>query len=379
MIMLDASRVPTTALTAALLVALVLPAGAVEPICDGTSTVAVFAMDTDTGRSLLTTPNRTGGDWMIELDAAANATSVVADAGKHFGGSVGPGPMLALVACGSGCVQVERWSAKGWEPLGDNLQVAAASTSATTYDAAGGAWVITLTEAPEEGLRLAAAFRFEEKAWRPHGTWTVAAVGQPQALPAPMRKDGVVCGTGLFTASGTAGTWVEGLPSLPAARRGQVLPLSGTSVAYVSADGAVYLSADSGKHWRRSTWTPWEQSETVGLWRQGTDYTIDLPYGAPTGALQLVWFDRRNPADERVLLTRLRADGSWQLLGEGPTDIRSKSGERLPLSQVLVPQTGRFTLLAGCAAAAQGSGLVLRSYDAGSISVPRMVPLTVRP
>src|SRR5436305_937435 len=111
-------------------------------------------------------------------------------------------------------------------------------------------------------------------------------------------KDGVLTGTGLFSASGPPQTWVSGLPGITAERRGQLIALTGTSVAYVSGDGVVYLSENSGKAWRRSTWTPWGATETVGIWRQGKDYWVDFPSGDHRGSLRLVWFDRRRPAEQ---------------------------------------------------------------------------------
>jgi hypothetical protein len=186
----------------------------------------------------------------------------------------------------------------------------------------------------------------------------------------------VVSGTGLFAASGPPSTWVGGLPGVAANRRGQLLALAGSSVAYISADGVAYLSADSGKTWRRSTWTPWG-SDTTGMWRQGSDYGIDLPLSDHRGALQLVWFDRRSPNAEQVVLTRLGIDGQWMELGQAPVDVTSLSGEHLPVTQVLIPRRDTWILLSGCAMSAGGSGLVLRSFDQGHLSEARFVPIHI--
>src|ERR1700753_624508 len=134
----------------------------------------------------------------------------------------------------------------------------------------------------------------------------VTAVGQPQVLPAPQQRDAILTGTGLFSAAAPPRTWVEGLPGVPPHRRGQLLALAGPSAAYVSSDGVAYLSADTGKTWRRSTWTPWNNGgDTTGMWRQGTEYGIDLPFGDHRTGLQLVWFERRKPNAGRVRLTQL--------------------------------------------------------------------------
>ena len=203
----------------------------------------------------------------------------------------------------------------------------------------------------------------------------VTAVGEPQALPAPQRKDGVLTGTGLFSASGPPEAWVVGLPSLPAARRGQLVALTGRSAAYVSGDGVVYLSDDSGKAWRRSTWTPWGAKDTVGIWRQGTDYWVDLPSGDHRSALRLAWFDRRRPSDEVLVLTRLGTAGEWLRLTESPAEVKTKNDEHLPVTQVLVPQGDTWLLLSGCAATAEGSGLVLRVFDGKAMSAAKFLAL----
>jgi hypothetical protein len=204
---------------------------------------------------------------------------------------------------------------------------------------------------------------------------TVAAVGQPPALPAPQRKDGVLSGTGLFSASGPPQAWVSGLPNVSAERRGQLIALTGTSAAYVSGDGVVYLSGDSGKSWRRSTWTPWGSTGTTGIWRQGKDYWVDFPFGDHQGSLRLVWFDHRRPSEEVIVLTRLTQNGDWARLTELPGEVKTKSGERLPVTQVFVPRGDTWILLSGCAATAKGSGLVLRVFDGKSLSEARFVPL----
>ena len=188
------------------------------------------------------------------------------------------------------------------------------------------------------------------------------------------RKDGVLTGTGLFSASGPPQTWVSGLPALPTGRRGQLIALNGTSAAYVSGDGVVYLSDDSGKAWRRSTWTPWTSTGTVGIWRQGKDYWIDFPFGDHRGSLRLVWFDRRRPAQEVILLTRLLQTGDWVRLVEVPGEVKTKS-ESLPVTQVLVPKGETWILLSGCAATVQGSGLVLRVFDGKGLSEAKFVPV----
>ena len=236
-------------------------------------------------------------------------------------------------------------------------------------------WLLLYSPGSQDGQFKTWAFRLENREWQSRGSAEVTAVGEPQALPAPQRKDGVLTGTGLFSASGLPEAWVAGLPSLPAARRGQLIALNGLAAAYVSGDGVVYLSDNSGRAWRRSTWTPWASTGTVGIWRQGKDYWVDLPYGDHRAALRLAWFDRRRPSDEVMVLTRLGASGEWIRLGEAPAEVKTKNDEHLPVTQVLVPKGDTWLLLSGCAATAEGSGLVLRVFDGKTVSPAKFVPL----
>jgi hypothetical protein len=354
-------------------------AGAAErTLCDGTSALTLVGMDTASGTMLFAVAGAAGsaGSWVVELDGAGQEAHVYADrAAGHYGGSVGPGPVIAVEPCGSACVQPVRWNAGAWQPLGEPLTLPAGSTAATTYDEAGAPWLVAHAATAQAGQMQAWSFRFEDHRWKSRGGLTVTAVGQPQVLPAPQHRDGVVSGTGLFSASAPPETWAAGLPGIPAERRGQLLALPGTGAAYISADGVAYLSSDTGKTWRRSAWTPWAGGETTGMWRQGTDYGIDLPLADHRGALQLVWFDRRSRNAEQVVLTRLGAGGDWTTLAQAPSDVTTRNGDHLPVTQVLVPHAGTWILLSGCAATADGSGLVLRAFDQGHLSEVRFVPI----
>ncbi len=351
--------------------------GAGGTVCDSSSTLSLIGMDTESGVMLFAASGQAGGEagWLLQMDAAGREVQAYPGlAAGRFSGSVGPGPVIAVEHCGAECLQPESWRGGGWQPLGEALSVPAGSTVAATYDQSGGPWLVAHAAAGQPGQYQAWSFRYEGRQWKSRGGITVTAVGQPQVLPAPQRRDGVVSGTGLFAASGPPVTWVGGLPGIAANRRGQLLALAGSSVAYVSADGVAYLSADAGKTWRRSTWTPWGD-DTTGMWRQGSDYGIDLPLSDHRGTLQLAWFDRRSPADEKVVLTRLGIDGRWAEIGHAPVDITTLSGEHLPITQILVPRRDTWILLSGCAMTSGGPGLVLRSFEMGHVSEARFVPI----
>jgi hypothetical protein len=355
-----------------------VPASAALPICDSASELTMIGMDTASGRTLFSIPPAQDGQpgWLVELDGDGRAARVWSDDAKgRYGGSIGPGPVLAARPCGPSCLQPVRWAEGTWEPVGEPLAAPTATTASSTYDQSGAPWFLLHGAGGKGGEERTYAFRFDGHQWHDRGSMVVTGVGQPPALPAPQRKDGVLTGTGLFSASGPPQAWVSGLPSVTAARRGQLIALTGTSVAYVSGDGVAYLSADSGKSWRRSTWTPWGSEEMVGIWRQGKDYWVDFPSGDHRGSLRLIWYDHRR-AEETIVLTRLSQSGTWGHLTDVPGEVRTKSGERLKINQILVPKGDDWLLLTGCAATAQGSGLVLRVYDGKTVSESRFVPLT---
>ena len=369
---------------ARLLLALCLFAPAVSrsespTICDGSTALTLIGIDTASGHILFSVAPLGPKErpWIVELDSRATTARAFSDPPKGlYSGSVGPGPVIAATACGKDCLQPMRWEGGKWAPLGEPLTTHAAANLSTTYDPSGSPWLLLQGAAGSEGLVKVWAYHLEGKEWRTRGAMDATGVGQPSSLPAPQRKDGVLSGTGLFSASGPPEAWVAGLPDLPPERRGAIVALTGTDAAYLSSDGVAYLSDDGGKKWRRSTWTPWGATDVVGSWRQGKDYWVDLPMGDHQGALRLVWFDRRRPSEERVLLTELRRSG-WVNLAETGSDVRTKSGESMPVTQVLVPKGNDWILLSGCAATAGGSGLVLRVFDGKEISPPRFVPFVV--
>lgn len=379
---------PTT-LSVLLLLAGIAAAGAAPagPVCGSSNPLTLIGIDTTTGATLFYAPPvGSGNPWIVELSGDGSRARVHPDRLKgRFGGSVGPGPVLASTSCGDTCLQPVAWNGEGWEPVGEPLRAPTATTVSSTYDQTGTAWFLIQFPAKEDGSVRVEGFRLKGRDWESRGALTVMAVGQPAALPAPQRKDGVLVGTGLFSASGRPEHWVTGVPSLPAARRGQLVALTGTSAAYLSADGVVYLSDDSGKTWRRSTWTPWGQApgkegkpdSTVGIWRQGKDWWVDLPFGDHQGALRLAWFDRRVPAEEKILLTRLTQSGGWVRLDEAKSEVSTRN-EALPLSQILVPKGATWILLSSCVNVSGDGGrsaLALRVFDGTSVSSAKLVPL----
>ena len=116
-----------------ILLALVLtaaPAAAVPPICDGSTALTLIGMDTASGRTLFSVPpigDRRPG-WIVELDGDGREARAWPDDTKgRFGGSVGPGPVLAA-APAVPCLQPVRWNEGIWEPLGEPTAAPVAST-----------------------------------------------------------------------------------------------------------------------------------------------------------------------------------------------------------------------------------------------------------
>jgi hypothetical protein len=370
--------------TARLLLALCLLApsvvrGEAPTICDGSTALTLIGIDTASGHMLFSVAPLGPKDrpWIVELDATATAARAYSDPPKGlYSGSVGPGPVIAAMPCGKDCLQPMRWEGGKWAPLGESLTTPSAANLSTTYDSSGAPWLVFQGAAATAGLKKVWTYRLEGREWKSRGTMEVTGVGQPASLPAPQHQDGVLAGTGLFSATGSPAAWIAGLPDLPADRQGEVVALTGTGAAYIASDGVAYLSDDGGKKWRRSTWTPWDTNGVVGTWRQGSDYSVDRPTGDHQGALRLVWFDRRSPSEERILLTELRRSG-WVSLAETGSAVRTKSGDSMPVTQVLVPKGNDWILLSGCAATAGGSGLVLRVFDGKELSPPRFVPFAV--
>jgi hypothetical protein len=349
-------------------------------VCDVTTALTPVGVDSAAGTVLVAIAplGESHRGWLVELASdTGEATAWPDDGGGRFGGSVGPGPVLALRPCGDTCLQPVRWHAGRWEPLGEPIRAPAVSTAGTTYDLTGTPWVVIHRSGERTGEIKevkAWAFRLEGREWIAKGQLAVTAVGDLQAVPAPQRKDGVLSGTGLFSASGPPEIWVAGLPTLPPERQGQLIALGGGFAAYLSADGAIYLSNDTGKSWRRSTWTPWGAG-TTGIWRQGSDFWVDLPLGDRQGPLQLAWLDRRTADDEKLVLARLGHEGDWVQLANTGSEVKTRKNDRLPLSHLLVPRPDVWLLLSGCATTGEGSGLVVRTFAGGALGAARFVAL----
>lgn len=314
--------------------------------CGERGGLALLGVDTASGRLLMAPPSPS--PFLVEIDLESRRARRVSGPaeGGYFAGSAGPGPILALRRCGETCVQAYRWSGVRFLPVGARLEVAATANLFTTYDRTGTPWLVT--HRPSTGRWIdAAAFRLEGGAWRPRGRLLVQGVLAWGALPAPGHADAVISGTGLFAAKESPATWIQGFPTLPAGKEGEVAPLGASGAAYFAADGAVYSSPDAGATWQGSRFRPWGR-EPSEIWTFGSDYTLDLPIGSLGEPLPLAWFDRRGDRRGKIYLTELAAAGGWRVSGEVPAEIEVSGGEAVELVHLLHKDGGTWLLLSDC-------------------------------
>ena len=89
-----------------------------SPICGSSTALTLIGIDTASGTMLISAPPLGPGDpWIIELSGDGSRARLHPDRSKgRFGGSVGPGPVIAASPCGKTCMQPVRWAKGTWEP-----------------------------------------------------------------------------------------------------------------------------------------------------------------------------------------------------------------------------------------------------------------------
>jgi len=359
-------------------------------VCDDRTPFAILGVDTSEGRILLATESVGRGAWIVEAaprtdeapgsERRESAHYHPAPEVRPFAGSFGPGPVFALTECGRSCLQAVRWEGGAWAPLGEPLLVPRTATAHTTYDGGGTPWVVLQRVAQGrsavagETAVEAWAYRLDGTEWRSAGSLTVYASSASEAVPASGHDDAIVSGTGRFAAGEPPETWLRGLPKLGAERRGVLVPVGVGGAAYVTGDGSLFLSTDAGASWARSRWSPWGRTETR-IWSPGQDYEIDVPAGDRRGPLSLVWFDRRYPDRQRILLTEWSPASDFRVLSEMAPEVSTLNEQQLPFTEMVLLGPGSWALLTGCVNTANGPGLVLRTYGRSGLSRPRFLPL----
>jgi hypothetical protein len=374
---------------ALLLAAGAAPAAAAGPDCALGSGIHLVGLDTASGQALLSLPGSGGGSYLVvwrQGEERARSFREAEDAGR-FGGSVGPGPVFAFARCGRGCLQPMRFEeGRGegpWRPLGEPILAPHAATVHGTHDLDGTPWVVIhgspVTAGERAGTVSAWAFRLEGREWRPAGRLEVGSVAVPGALPAPWLPDAVVSGTGLFSAAGEPRQWLAGLPAGRSGPGSQVLPFGGPSgsraAAFLSPEGSIYRSGDTGGSWRLASWRPWEATGTAEPWERGDDYSVDIATGVPGAALPVLWFDRRLAGRERLVFSEMTPAGAWREVAVGPARLPTSAGDELTVSHVLRGPGQRWSALFGCVASGGRPRLVVVEVTGGQVGEPRLVPV----
>lgn len=352
--------------------------GAVQrgPECGLSAVPSLVGFDTAAGEALLSLPAREGGSYLVLWRQGAETARLFREPEGvgRFGGSIGPGPTFAVRRCGDDCLQPIRFDDGDWEPLGEPIAAPVAATVHATYDRSGHPWTVVHGSSDRPGLTRAWAFHLDGREWRSAGRLEVAALSPQGAVPAPWFPLAVVSGTGLFAATGEPRTWVSGLPADRGGTGSQVIAYDRKAVAFLSSDGLVYRSDDSGETWRLSSWTPWGTGEAEP-WRRGTDFTLDLPTGVPSGSFPVLWFDRRLEGRESLVFTEMDAAGRWRQVAVGPARVPTSAGEDLTLALVLRSHDGRWSSLFGCVMSSGRPRLVVTELSGDRVSPPRLIPL----
>lgn len=394
------NRIPRTAIAAALLTALLAaPPAAAAPqasradghaaasfACSTATSMVLLGMDTREGRLLLRAAGGPTGHagWLIDLapdtSAAAGTTAGWTETARYhaagdvaaYGGSIGPGPVFAVTDCGPSCLQPVTWQDGAWQPLSEPLVAPDAATVHTTYDGEGNAWLVLQAAGSHAEGATAWAFRLVGREWQAAGSRHVLASGSAEAIPDDRRPDAVLSGTGRFALGEKPEAWLESLPRLQAQRSGVLVPVV-PGAGYVTSDGELFLSED-GAAWVRTRWTPWGRTPTR-IWTPGRDFVADLPASDHRQALSVVWFDRRRPEKERLVLTEWSPRRDWRVLADLAPVVTTLNGESLSYADFFVIRPGHWLLLTGCVHTANGPGLVIRTYGDRGLSAPRFLPL----
>ncbi|HVS03346.1 MAG TPA: hypothetical protein VMT16_11300 [Thermoanaerobaculia bacterium] len=356
-----------------LLLGLQTSAGAV---CDTQSVLTLVGVDTAAGSSLFTLSGGAddGRRWLVEAPLASGAEATLwSDAGGWFGGSTGPGKILAARRCGPRCLQVVDWSAGSWVPVGEPLLASESTTFHATRDGSGAPWAALHSWGGAAGRVSIVAYRLEGGDWVSKGGAASEAVGSPALYPLPGSRDAVLSGTTRFGAEGRPARWVDALPDLPQVERGQVVAIA-EGAAYFSPHGELYLRR-TGAPWARVRWNPLAGGGEGDLaWRPGQEYRIELPEGVRGGTLDAVWVDLRLPHRPRLYLGRY-AEARWGQLLAAPQGILTEGGERLPYNHLVRFAPDHWVLLTGCVATLGGSVLALRRFRGGELRDPELLDL----
>jgi hypothetical protein len=388
---------PSTFLSALLALGLLAPGGAAPAgaallpgACNPDTVMTFVGLDTRSGRALfhLFDPGGDRPPALLDVPSEGGLAYFHRPGRRVFGGSVGPGPVLAFERCGETCLKVFRWRDWAWTPVGGELEVPPAVTVHATWDRSGVPWVVLLgeTETATRGRQRAWAFRWESAEpderedegsgrWRRHGPLSVDAVGEPAAVPDPYREDAILVGSGRFVPDGFARSWLSALPQVPRERMAEVFPLrpgpdGGIRAVVLTDDGGAFVTDDGGAGWQRADWSPPRA--------EGPELLHDRPTGDRTGPLGVVWVDARAPRPGLVLTeipedAEVGAEDGWREVARVPLEVKTDTGVTLTFEHYLRPDGRRWWLLTPCVDTPETSGLVVRGP--GDLEHPRFVTI----
>lgn len=339
-----------TAALGALLLSALAPAPLPAAVrCSSATPLTLVGFDAAAGRALLALPAASASDPkrppdLIEMILGAATAKVHRGAGADAGaGSIAPGAVVVAASCGANCIQPRVWRGGAWQILGEPLAAPELSVLHATYDRGGSPWLMLHQPGGASGVVRASAFQLDGLDWRPRGVLRVNDIGSPAVVPVPDLNDGIVSGTGLFTAGNKPGYWLHALPAVEPARHGELTPLGKGTAAYLAASGHLFFTLDRGTTWKRSTWTPWGTGLSPAF-QAGKDYTVEAAGGGRRSPLAIVWFDRRVPAEPGLVLTTAGADGTINEITRIPATLAA-DGTRSEIASVLVADAGSWWLL----------------------------------
>jgi hypothetical protein len=357
------------------------PVDAAALRCDSSTPLTLLGVDTRAQRALFAVPAR-GSDegWLLEADFAAGEVGAWPQTAGRFGGSTGPGPVLAGTRCGDGCVQVVAFREGVWRPVGEPILAPDSASLQGTWDRSGAAWLVlhALSRgAPGEAASvIATAYRLQDGDWESRGALAVDT-GSLAVYPAPPGEEGVVCGDVRFEAAARPRRWLSALPR--AAGSGELVWLGAGEAVHLGDDGVVRSTSDGGAHWEVLRWIPWAAGEGDLAWQPGRDYRVELPDGERRPPLLAVWSDQRVAANPKLHFAQRTGASEWRaLVIEAPQGLLTEEGERMPYNHLLRFED-RVFLVTGCVARAKGPALAVRPLEGGKLLAPRLLPVRLPP
>lgn len=345
---------------------------ALRDVCDETTELDLVGVDTTAHSALLALPSRQDGvpAWLLEIGPDGATLYPDPHPAGRFGGSTGPGAVLAFERCGGACVQAVAWSAGRWQPAGPPLDTGGGTTLHAARDGSGRAWIAQHFPGASEHTRRVVAVRLEEGRWREAGSLEVSGAGSPAVAPDPAHAQSLISGSGRFTPGRPPETWVR-TPPLPPGEVGSLVPLGGERAAYLTADSRLLLTRNGGRQWFEQRWTPWSATAGVTRWDRGRDYWLDLPTGAVAGGLFVLWYDDR-PGEQPAL---------WLTAGEGPSGLAAAAVPRAPrpgaeaIEQAIHWGQGEWMLLGGCRHDQRTAYVLVRRPHGSTAGAWERVPL----